>query len=555
MNRRTSVRIAVVIIGAAAGMATLTAQNVPPPLVTAQELLNGLSADGSRWLMFGGSYTNQRHSPLNQITPENVNRLAPQWVFQTDTAGRFETTPLLRDNVLYVTGPLNVAWAVDARTGREIWRYKRELPPTGNLTACCGLVNRGFGVLGDRLFMTTLDAHLVALNMKTGAVVWDTTLEDFSKGYASTIAPLVVKDKVIVGVAGGEYGIRGFIDAYDAKTGARAWRFYTIPGPGEPGNETWAGDSWQRGGASVWVTGAYDPELNLLYYGIGNPGPDYHSESRKGDNLYSDSLVALDADSGTLRWHYQFTPHDLHDWDATEVPILADLTIAGQPRKIVMLANRNGFFYTLDRTNGKLVVGKPYVVTTWAKEIGTDGRPVILPGYVPDEKGSLTCPDVTGATNFWPASYDPAQHLFFVNAREVCATYYAWKQEYVPGERYTGGAGQRATGPDMRAWGALRAIDPTTGERKWEFPYISPSTSGVLTTASGLAFTGDAEGNFLAVDSHTGKLLWHFQMGSALHGTSPITYMLDGRQHVLVPAGTTLTAWALSDVPRVRATR
>jgi alcohol dehydrogenase (cytochrome c) len=547
--------MAIVVLGAAACMATLAAQSVPPPLVTAQELLNGVPADGSRWLMFGGNYTNQRHSPLTQITPQNVNRLVPQWIFQTDTAGRFETTPLLRDNVLYVTGPLNVAWAIDARTGREIWRYKRELPPTGNLTACCGLVNRGFGVLGDRLFMTTLDAHLLALNIKTGAVAWDVLLEDFSKGYASTVAPLVVKDKVIVGVAGGEYGIRGFIDAYDAKTGARAWRFYTIPGPGEPGNDTWAGDSWQRGGASVWVTGSYDPELNLLYYGIGNPGPDYHSDSRKGDNLYSDSLVALDADTGTLRWYYQFTPHDLHDWDATQVPILADLAIAGQPRKVVMLANRNGFFYTLDRTNGKLIVGKPYVVTTWAKQIGADGRPTILPGYVPDEKGSLTCPDVTGATNFWPPSYDPSQHLFFVNAREVCATYYAWKQEYVPGERYTGGAGQRATGPDARAWGALRAIDPATGERKWEFPYISPSTSGVLTTASGLAFTGDAEGNVLAIDSHTGKLLWHFPMGSALHGTSPITYMLDGRQQVLVPAGTTLTAWALSDVPRVPATR
>ena len=555
MFRRTSANVAVVVFGVAACMATLAAQSAPPPLVTAQELLSGLPADGSRWLMFGGSYTNQRHSPLTQITPENVNRLVPQWVFQTDTAGRFETTPLLRDNVLYVTGPLNVAWAIDARTGRQIWQYKRELPPTGSLTACCGLVNRGFAVLGDRLFMTTLDAHLVSLNMKTGAVVWDTTLEDYSKGYASTIAPLVVKDKVIVGVAGGEYGIRGFIDAYDARTGARAWRFYTIPGPGEPGNDTWAGDSWQRGGASVWATGAYDPDLNLLYYGIGNPGPDYHSESRKGDNLYSDSIVALDADTGRLRWHYQFTPHDLHDWDATEVPILADLTIAGQPRKVVMLANRNGFFYTLDRTNGKLIVGKPYVVTTWAKEIGADGRPVILPGYVPDEKGSLTCPDVTGATNFWPASYDPSQHLFFVNAREVCATYYAWKQEYVPGERYTGGAGQRATGPDSRAWGALRAIDPATGERKWEFSYISPSTSGVLTTASGLAFTGDAEGNFLAIDSHTGKLLWHFQMGSALHGTSPMTYIIDGRQQILIPSGTTLTAWALSDVARVPSTR
>jgi alcohol dehydrogenase (cytochrome c) len=543
-------------LGAAALVATLAAQDAPPAPISSQELLQGLKADGSSWLMFGGGYANHRHSPLTQITPENVTRLAPQWTFQTDIAGsRFETTPLLRDNVLYVTGPLNLAWAIDARTGREIWRYKRELPPTGTLTACCGLVNKGFGVLGDRLFMTTLDAHLVALNMKTGGVVWDVAMADYKQGYASTIAPLVVKDKVIVGVAGGEFGIRGYIEAYDAKTGKQAWRFYTIPGPGEPGNDTWAGDSWQRGGASVWVTGSYDPELNLVYYGIGNPGPDYHSDSRKGDNLYSDSIVALDADTGKLRWHYQFTPHDLHDWDATQVPILADLTIGGQPRKVVMFANRNGFYYTLDRTNGKVVVAKPYVVTTWAKELDSNGRPVVLPGNVPDEKGSLTCPDVTGGTNFWPPSYDPAQRLFFVNAREVCATYYAWRQEYVPGERYTGGAGQRARGPDMRAYGALRAIDPTTGERRWQFEYISPSTSGLLSTASGLIFSGDAEGNFLAIDARNGKFLWRFQMGSALHGTSAITYMLDGRQHVLVPAGSTLTSWALPDVARVPGTR
>jgi alcohol dehydrogenase (cytochrome c) len=556
MFRRSSARFALVVLGAAALVTTLAAQDAPPALVTSQELLQGLKADGASWLMFGGGYANHRHSPLTQITPENVARLVPQWTFQTDIAGsRFETTPLLRDNVLYVTGPLNLAWAIDARTGREIWRYKRELPPTGSLTACCGLVNKGFGVLGDRLFMTTLDAHLVALNMKTGSVVWDVAMADYKQGYASTIAPLVVKDKVIVGVAGGEFGIRGYIEAYDAKTGKQAWRFYTIPGPGEPGNDTWAGDSWQRGGASVWVTGSYDPELNLVYYGIGNPGPDYHSDSRKGDNLYSDSIVALDADTGKLRWHYQFTPHDLHDWDATQVPILADLTIGGQPRKVVMFANRNGFYYTLDRTNGRVVVAKPYVVTTWAKELDSNGRPVVLPGNVPDEKGSLTCPDVTGGTNFWPPSYDPAQRLFFVNAREVCATYYAWRQEYVPGERYTGGAGQRARGPDQRAYGALRAIDPTTGERRWEFEYISPSTSGLLSTASGVIFSGDAEGNFLAIDARTGKFLWRFQMGSALHGTSATTYMLDGRQHVLVPAGSTLTAWALSDVPRVPSTR
>ncbi len=545
-------RSLLVVAAAAILVGSLTAQT-PPPLVSQEELLSGLPADGSRWVTFGGSYTNQRHSPLTQITPDNVGRLVPQWVFQTDTPGRFETTPLLRDNVLYVTGPLNMAWAIDARSGREIWRYRRELPATGSLTACCGLVNKGFGASGDRLFMTTLDAHLLALDMKTGVIVWDATMEDYTKGYASTIAPLVVKDKVIVGVAGGEYGIRGFIDAYDVKTGTRAWRFYTIPGPGEPGNDTWAGDSWKTGGASVWVTGAYDPDLNLVYYGIGNPGPDYHSESRKGDNLYSDSIVALDVDTGKLRWHYQFTPHDLHDWDATEVPVLADVTIGGQLRKVVMLANRNGFFYTLDRADGKLLVAKPFVVTTWAKEVGADGRPVLLPGNVPDEKGSLTCPDVTGATNFWPPSYDPAQRLFFVNAREVCATFYAWRQEYVPGERYTGGAAQRSR--EQRAYGALRALDPATGERHWEFEYISPSTSGLLSTASGLIFSGDAEGNFLAIDARSGKFLWRFQMGSALHGTSAITYMLDGRQHVLVPAGTTLTSWALSDVPRVPGTR
>ena len=548
-------RLTLVFLVATALAASLTAQEAPPPLVTQEELLEGLTPDGSRWLVFGGSYANQRHSPLTQITPENVTRLAPQWVFQTDTAGKFETTPLLRDNVLYVTGPLNLAWAIDARTGRTIWSYRRELPPDGSLTACCGLVNKGFGVLGDRLFMTTLDAHLVALDMKTGAVAWDVAMEDYSKGYASTIAPLVVKDKVIVGVAGGEFGIRGFIDAYDARTGERAWRFYTIPGPGEPGHDTWAGDSWQRGGASVWVTGAYDPELNLAYYGIGNPGPDYHGPSREGDNLYSDSIVALDVDTGLLRWHYQFTPHDVHDWDATEVPVLADLTIGGQPRRVVMQANRNGFFYTLDRATGELLVAKPFVETTWAKEIGPDGRPVLLPDNVPDEQGSLTCPDVTGATNFWPPSYDPAQRLFFVNAREVCATFYAWAQEYVPGERFTGGAAQRERGRDARVYGALRALDPTTGERRWEFEYISPSTSGLLSTASGLIFSGDAEGNFLAIDAHSGELLWRFQMGAALHGTSAITYMLDGRQHVLVPSGTTLTAWALPDVARVPNTR
>ncbi|MBZ5560492.1 MAG: PQQ-dependent dehydrogenase, methanol/ethanol family [Acidobacteriia bacterium] len=542
--RSTIVRIMRIAgLAAVVGAAVVAAQQAPPALVSEQELLDGLKADGSRWLTFGGDYANQRHSPLTSITPANVNRLVPQWTFQTGTLGNFETTPLLRDNVLYVTGPQNVAWAIDARTGRQIWRYRRELPP--NLTACCGLVNRGFGVLGDKLFMTTLDAHLLALDMKTGAIAWDVTLEDYTRGYASTLAPLVVKGKVIVGVAGGEFGIRGFLDAYDAQTGKRAWRFHTIPGPGEPGHNTWSGDSWERGGAGLWVTGAYDPELNLLYYGTGNPGPDYHSDSREGDNLYSCSLVAIDADTGKIRWHYQFTPHDVHDWDATEVPVLADLAINGQPRKVVMFANRNGFYYTLDRTNGKLILAKPFVVTTWARQIDSDGRPHLEPNQMPDEKGEITCPDITGGTNFWPPTYDPSSHLFFVNAREVCAMFYAWKPEYKEGERFTGGAAQRVTGSNQKAIGALRAIDPVTGERRWQFEYLSPSTAGLLSTASGLIFSGDADGNLLALDSRSGTLLWRYQMGATMHGTSPITYMLDGRQHVLVPAGTTLTAWAI----------
>jgi len=542
--RPTFARLVLLLL--AAGGVTLAAQQAQPPgPVTNQELIDGLKADGSSWLTFGGNYANHRFSPLAQITPENVAKLQPVWTFQTGTLGNFETTTLVRDNVLYVTGPQNVAWAVDARSGRQIWRYRRELPE--NLTACCGLVNRGFAALGDRLFMTTLDAHLLALDMKTGNVLWDATLGDYKTGYASTLAPLVVKDKVIVGVAGGEYGIRGFIDAYDAQTGKQAWRFYTIPGPGEPGFSSWAGESWKIGGTGVWVTGAYDPEQNAVFFGTGNPGPDYHSGSREGDNLYSCSLVVLDADTGKLKWHYQFTPHDVHDYDSTEVPILADLTINGQPRKTVMFANRNGFYYTLDRVTGRVIVAKPFVQTTWAKSIDPQGRPMLEAGHTPDEKGERTCPDLTGGTNFWPPSYDPRSRLFYVNAREACATFYGYKPEYVAGQRFTGGAQQLVQNRDEKPFGALRALDPTTGERKWEFLMPTPSRSGILTTASNLLFSGDGDGNLLALDSRTGKLLWRYQLGSNLHGTSPVTYMLDGRQHLLVPAGTTLTDWTLPE--------
>jgi alcohol dehydrogenase (cytochrome c) len=517
------------------------------PLITSQDLLDGLK-DPTRWLTYGGDYSSHRHSPLTQITPENVNQLTAQWTFQTGTTGSFQTTPLVVDGVLYVTGYNNNAWAVDARSGRQIWRYRREIPE--DWKGCCGAVNRGFGVLGDRLYMTTIDAHLVALDMRTGGVLYDVEIIDYKAGYSATVAPLVVKDKVIVGVAGAEYGIRGFIDAYDVQTGKRAWRFYTVAKPGEPGGNTWPrGDAYLRGGGSIWVTGSYDPQQNLVFYGTGNPGPDYYSGAREGDNLYTASLVALNADTGELAWHYQFTPHDVHDWDSTQVPILADLTIGGQLRKTLMFANRNGFFYVLDRVTGKVILAKPFVETTWAKEIGADGRPVMLPGHLPDEDGEKTCPDLGGGTNFFSPSFNPATRLFYVTARETCATYYGYEQTFKQGQQYTGGATTRPR--DQKNFGALRAIDPVTAQLKWEFRYTlgNTSSSGVLSTASGLVFAGDGEGNILAFDGRNGKNLWHYQLGVPIRSTAGTTYMVDGRQYLLVPSGSALTAFALPQRP------
>ncbi len=516
------------------------------PTIATPDLLGGLK-DPTRWLTYSGDYSGHRHSPLTQINTENVGQLTAQWTFQTGALGSFQTTPLVVDGVLYVTGFNNTAWAIDARSGRAIWRYRRDLPD--DLKLCCGAVNRGFAMLGDRLFMATLDAHLVALDMRTGGVLFDVQLANYKDGYSATVAPLVVKDKVIVGIAGAEYGIRGFIDAYDAVTGKQAWRFYTVAGPGDPGEKSWPqGDAYLRGGGSIWVTGTYDPEQNLVFFGTGNPGPDYYSNAREGDNLYTTSLVALDADTGARRWHYQFTPHDVHDWDSTQVPVLGELTINGQPRKVVMFANRNGFFYTIDRTTGRVIVAKPFVETTWAKEVGSDGRPVLLPGHLPDEEGNKTCPDLGGGTNFMSPSFDPTTRLFFVTARETCATFYGYDQKFRAGEQYTGGGTQRPR--DQKNFGALRAIDPVTATVKWEFRYPSVSASGVLTTASGLVFAGDGDGNLMAFDSRTGKNLWHYQLGSSMRSTAGTTYMLDGRQYLLVPAGSMLTAFALPARPQ-----
>jgi alcohol dehydrogenase (cytochrome c) len=512
------------------------------PAVTDQDLLDGFKSSG-RWLQYSGDYSGKRHSPLTQITPQNVTQLKAQWAFQADSiaTGRgFESTPLVIDGVIYLTGANGNAWAIDARTGRQFWRFR--YPNAPDLTAGATYpVNRGFAALGNQLFMVTLDAHVLSLDMKTGAMLWSAAIEDYKAGYAATPAPLVVKDKVIVGSSGGENPTRGSITAFDAKTGRRLWRFYTIPNPGEKGSETWPSpDVAIRGGGATWVTGSYDPELNLIYYGTGNPNPDYYGDERVGDNLYTCSIVALDADTGQLKWHYQFTPHDTHDWDSGHVPVLADVRIGGRLQKAVMVANRNGFFYALDRATGKLLLAKPFTDTKWAREIGPDGRPIVL-----NPDGVKDClPDFWGGTNFMPPSYDPASNLFFVTARETCVTYFAVKPEIKTGQVSVGG-GVRRVADRIFDYGALRAIDPSTGERKWELRYTTPSLAGVMSTASGLVFAGDNEGNFTAVDARTGKPLWHYPTGTSIWGAAATTFMLDGKQYVMIPSGTTLVAFAL----------
>ena len=539
MTFKSFLRTLVFVVLTTGIQAPVLAQNTESG-VTYEDILNGLS-EPSKWLTYSGDYTGQRHSPLTMITPGNVQDLVPIWTFQTGTMTRgrgFETTPLVLDGVLYVTGSNNFAWALDARTGRPFWQYRRNLPD--DLTyGSSAPVNRGFGILGDRLFMVTLDAHLLALDRKTGSVLWDIELADYQIGYAATLAPLVINDKVIVGISGGEYPTRGFIDAYDPTSGDRIWRFYTVPSPGEFGSETWPDDPevMARGGGATWMTGSFDPELNLIYWGTGNPNPDYYGEKREGDNLFTNSILAIEADTGTLRWHYQFTPHDLHDWDSNHVPVLADLVLDGELRKVVMVANRNGFFYMLDRVTGELLVGKPFTDTTWAREIGSDGRPIVL------NDGSKGClPDPWGGTNFMPPSFNPDLEMLFVTPREVCETFVPQEPEIVPGRPSFGGV---VWIDRDQGYGALRAIDVKTGERQWEFRYPSATMAGVMTTASGLVFAGDHEGNFMAFEASSGRNLWHYQTGSRIWGAAAMTHVLDGRQHVLIPSGTTLVAFAL----------
>jgi alcohol dehydrogenase (cytochrome c) len=504
------------------------------------ERIRQAEREPGNWLTYSGNYSAHRYSALDQITPQNVKHLRPLWVHQIDALDKAETTPLVVDGVMYATeSPSNVV-ALDTRTGRPMWSFRRTVPK--DVRICCGQVNRGVALLGDLVFVGTVDAHLIALDAKTGSVRWDATVADYKTGHAITAAPLAVKDKIVIGIAGGEFGIRGFVDAYDAKTGKQAWRFWTVPAKGEPGNETWAGDSWKTGSAATWITGAYDPYLNVIYWGTGNPGPDWNGDVRAGDNLYSDCLVALDADTGKLKWHFQFTPHDVFDLDSTEVPVLVDGMFQGRPRKLVLFANRNAFYYVLDRETGKFLHGRPYAKQTWARQLDDGGRPVPVPGIEPTEEGLKIYSHPAGGTNWYSPSYSPKNNLFYVAARESGGLYFKGEADYKPGAEFNGG-GMRDL-PGDPGFGAIRALEPTTGELRWQYELFSPPWAGVLSTAGGLVFGGCDEGYFFALDAATGKPLWRFQTGGKIV-SNPISYLSEGKQRVAIAAGHAIYVFAL----------
>src|ERR1700680_4577913 len=442
--------------------------------VTFERLLNS-SKEPQNWLTYSGDYAGRRFSLLDQVNTANAHSLVAKWVYQTAATGKFETTPLVVDGILYATSQDDRAFALDARTGRPIWLYQHQLP--SDIRPCCGRVNRGLAILGDKVFLGTLDAHVIALDAKTGNVIWDVAAVDYKQGYSFTLAPLAVKNLVILGVSGGEYGVRGFIDAYDAETGERKWRFYTVPAPGEPGHDTWEGESWKTGGAPAWTTGVYDPRTNQLFWPTGNPAPSNRGEGRAGDNLYSNSLLALDADTGKLKWYFQFTKHDEHDYDATQVPVLLER----DGKHLLVQANRNGFFYVLDRTTDKLISSTAFAKVTWSTSKDSEGRPVANKEASPTPDGSRVCPGAAGATNWMSPTFDPQTGLFYVTAREQCDIFSTAPQPFEEGHAYYGSAyfPNDDTAP---FWGALRAIDPATGERKREFKHVSPPWSGVLST-------------------------------------------------------------------------
>ena len=506
------------------------------------ERIRNSAAEPQNWLTYWGDYRGQHFTRLDQLTTANVKGLQARWAVQMPGDSILQSTPIVVDGIMYTAGMPGQVFALDAKTGLQIWKYQR--PQKALNTFESNRFNRGVAVLGNRVFFGTLDAALVALDARTGRPVWETQVANTMEGYSITVSPLVVKDKIVVGVAGGEHGIRGFVDAYDAATGKRVWRFNTVPGPGEFGHETWKGDSWKLGGAPTWLTGSYDPELDMLYWATGNPGPDMDGEIRKGDNLFSCSVIALDPATGKRKWHYQFTPNDSHDWDANQDLILADRVIDGQPRKLLLQANRNGFFYVLDRTNGKLLLGKNYVRQTWNQGFEADGRPKVIAESDSTPEGRVVYPTLVGGTNWQSPSYDASSGLMYVVYNDGAQRFIREKSTYEPGKAYWGGRAMPAGEPPIPG---IKAIDTATGAVKWDYKLSQGSLgAGVLATSTGLLFSSTAEGNLIALESKTGKFLWRMQTGAAI-GSSPISYSVDGKQFIAVSAGQVLYSFALPE--------
>ena len=507
--------------------------------VSAREVEQVLHPQPGEWPTYNGSVRGNRHSALDQIGTANVGRLQLRWSYSFPYAG-LEMTPLVSEGVMYVTAP-NQVCALDARTGREIWCYTRPRSPAQTISGDAAKgANRGAALVGDRIFFATDNAHLICLHRLTGSLMWDVAMPDRPGPYGATAAPLVAGGLVISGVGGGDQGIRGFVAAYDAATGRQAWRFWTVPQPGEPAAETWRGKAIDVGGGATWVTGSYDAETGLLFWPTGNPFPDTDGDERGGANLYTNCVLALEAKTGRLRWHYQFTPHDLHDWDATEPLVLADARFRGRERKLLLQANRNGFFYVLDRLSGELLLAEPFVKKlTWASGIGKDGRPRLRAGNDPTPHGTKSCPAVRGATNWYATAFDPAARLFYVMAVEDCNIYRQSKLGgYVPYR-------DPADPPEKY----LRALDLETGKVKWEIAQVGApeaNYSGVLSTAGGLVFYGETGGGFAAVEAKTGRTLWHFETNQVWKA-SPMTYVAAGKQYVAIAAGGNVLAFGLPD--------
>ena len=493
------------------------------------------------WLTYSGNLLGHRYSLLDQVNKTNVHNLRVKWVYQMNTKAPVETTPIVVEGIMYIVEPPSTVIALDTKTGNQLWKYDPRIsdkvlflgfPPT----------NRGVAVLDDMVYIGTLDAHLVALDAKSGIQRWKVKVAENRTGHAITAAPLIVKDKVIIGISGGEAGIRGFLDAYDAKTGKRLWRFHTIPDEGEFGNDTWEGDSWKTGGAPTWLTGTYDPDLNLLYWGTGNPAPDWNGDNRAGDNLYSCSVIALNPDTGELKWYFQFTPHDVHDWDSNQIPVLVDTEFQGQARKLLIMANRNAFYYILDRETGEYLLSTPYVKQTWAEKIDDNGRPIVLPNTEPTEEGTLVYPSLQGATNWFSPSLRERTGLFYVPVREMGAYYFKTDVEYEPGKFFLGGGEQALDGDNAK--GYIKALDVRTGLEQWAFDLHSPPWAGVMATAGGLVFGGTNEGNFFALNDETGKRVWDFQTGGPIQ-TNPMSFTVNGKQCLAISGGNALFVFTL----------